>query len=81
MFCFTDDFSSIDRWRRDVAKRDDATADLLDPIQDADTPLSLLSFPRDHDGGLPQNTRLGKSPPRGTNSNGSEDEVQLWIHP
>lgn len=81
VFCSTDAFSSIDRWRRDIVKCDDATTDLLDPIQDADTPLPLLSFPHDRHGGLPQNTLPARPPPCATDSNGSEDDVQLWIHP
>lgn len=82
VFCSTDAYWSIDRWRRDVVKCGGGTTDLLDPIQDADTLLPLLSFPHDHHGGLFRCTQPAGPSPRGTDSSGSEDDsVQLWIHP
>ncbi|KAG8216947.1 hypothetical protein J3R82DRAFT_7228 [Butyriboletus roseoflavus] len=81
VFCSTDAFWSIDRWRHDVVKCGHGTANLLDPIQDADTPFPLLSSPHNHQRGLLQNTQPAIPSTRGTGSNGSEDEVRLWIHP
>ncbi|KAF9225685.1 hypothetical protein BS17DRAFT_777502 [Gyrodon lividus] len=82
--CPEDVFQSIDHWRRNVTKYGGATSELLGPVQDVDTPLSLLSFP--HDSSTARSSRSESAawnpvPFRLTSdSNISDDQIQLWVH-
>ncbi|KIJ62123.1 hypothetical protein HYDPIDRAFT_30675 [Hydnomerulius pinastri MD-312] len=72
-------FLAIDRWRRNVIKcSGGAPSELLEPIQDADIVLPLLSLPRNDD----RAPEAWEAAPFRRDSNASDDdEIRIWIHP
>ncbi|KAF8842458.1 hypothetical protein BDN67DRAFT_979615 [Paxillus ammoniavirescens] len=81
-FCPEDAFRSIDRWRRNIIKHGGTTrSQLLEPIQDADTWFSLLSFPHDQGAAPGSRSESAGWEPFPFHSSAGGDEILLWVHP